>query len=128
MTENEIGTIIVETAIKIHRDLGPGLLESVYEMILADALQKQGLDVERQKKIPIEYKGHVYEESFRADIVVANKVIVEVKSVKEIHSSHKKQVLTYLKFTKYKLGYVLNFGAELMKDGISRTIHGRLEP
>ena len=128
MTENQIGTVIIETALKIHRDLGPGLLESVYEMILADALEKQGLAVERQKKIPIEYDGNVYEESFRADIVVENKVIIEVKSVREIHSSHKKQVLTYLKFTKYKLGYVLNFGSELMKDGISRTIHGMLEP
>lgn len=126
MTENEIGTIIVEEAIQLHKALGPGLLESVYEIILANQLKQRGLIVERQVSIPIIYNGVKFDEGFRADIVVENKVIIELKSVETINPSHKKQLLTYLKLTNLKLGYLLNFGEELMKTGITRTINGTL--
>ena len=126
MTDNEIGTIIVEEAIQLHKALGPGLLESVYEIILANQLKQRGLIVERQVSIPIIYNGVKFDEGFRADIVVENKVIIELKSVETINPSHKKQLLTYLKLTNLKLGYLLNFGEELMKTGITRIINGTL--
>ncbi len=127
MTENEIGRIVVNTAIRLHQDLGPGLLESVYEAILAKLLTQQGLHVQRQVGIPIEYNGERFEEGFRADIIVEGKVILELKSVERLNPVHKKQLLTYLKLTQLKLGYVLNFGEELMKTGIVRIINGFLE-
>ena len=126
MTENEIGTIVLDAAITIHRQLGPGLLETVYEAILAKELGKRGLNVERQKPIPIEFDGMQFEEGFRADIIVENKVILELKSVEKINQAHKKQVLTYLRLTGFKLGYLLNFGEALMKDGITRILNGEL--
>ncbi|MBI5026572.1 MAG: GxxExxY protein [Nitrospirae bacterium] len=127
MTENGIGKIIVDAAIAVHRGLGPGLLEIVYEVALAHELQKQGLSVERQVPIPIEYQGIKFDEGFRADMLVENKVILELKSVESVSKAHKKQVLTYLKLTGRKLGYLLNFGEGLMKDGISRIIHGEIK-
>lgn len=120
MTENEIGDIIVRTAIEIHRELGPGLLESVYEEILYHELTEKGLHCERQKLVSITYKKRKYSEAFRADLIVEGKVIAELKSVEEVHKSTPKQILTYLKLTNMKLGYILNFGAPLMKDGIKR--------
>jgi GxxExxY protein len=126
MTENEIGTIVIDAAIYIHRQIGPGLLEMVYEAILAKELEKRGLKVERQKSIPIEFDGLKFEEGFRADIIVENKVILELKSVEKINQAHKKQVLTYLRLTGLKLGYLLNFGEALMKDGITRILNGEL--
>ncbi|MDD2852688.1 MAG: GxxExxY protein [Desulfuromonadaceae bacterium] len=127
MTENEIGNVVVECAVRLHRELGPGLLESVYEVLLAHMLQDAGLRIERQVSIPIEFHGIRFDEGFRVDIVVENKVILELKSVECINKVHKKQVLTYLKLTGNKLGYVLNFGEELMKDGISRVLNGCVE-
>jgi GxxExxY protein len=127
MTENEIGKIIVGTAIAVHKELGPGLLETVYEVILAHELQKHGLQAKRQVPIPIEHHGIKFEEGFRADILVDNKVIIELKSVESINKAHKKQVLTYLRLTGLKLGYLLNFGEAFMKDGISRIINGELQ-
>ncbi len=127
MTENKIGEIIVDAAIAIHKELGPGLLETVYEVILVNELKKRGLSVERQVAVPIEYKGIKFDEGFRADVVVEGKVIIELKSVESIHRAHKKQVLTYLKLTGCRLGYLLNFGEALMKDGISRLINGNVE-
>ena len=126
MNENEIGTIIVDCAIHLHRVLCPGLLESVYEVVLAHKLAERGLRVERQVVIPIEFEGISFNEGFRADLIVEKKVIVELKSVEKINPSHKKQLLTYLKLTGLKLGYLLNFGDVLMKNGISRTINGML--
>ncbi len=126
MNENEIGKIIVNSAVTLHRELGPGLLKSVYEVILAHELEKCGLTVIRQVAIPIEYGGVTFTEGFRADIVVENKVIIELKSVETINKSHKKQLLTYLRLTGYKLGYLLNFGEALMRDGISRIINGTI--
>ena len=123
MTENEIGTIVIECAIAVHRELGPGLLESVYEVALAHEIGVRGLDVERQSPISIEYRGLKFDEGFRADLIVANKVILELKSAERVTSAHKKQIQTYLRLTDYKLGYLLNFGAALMKDGITRCVN-----
>lgn len=127
MTENEIGKVVVDCAVRLHMELGPGLLETVYEVLLAHMLQEAGLRVERQVPIPIEFRGIRFDEGFRADIVVENKVMLELKSVESVSKAHKKQVLTYLKLTGKKLGYLLNFGEELMKDGISRILNGHVE-
>ncbi len=128
MDENQIGTGIVDCAVQLHQALGPGLLESVYEAILARELEKRGLFVQRQVAIPIEFGGERFEEGFRADLIVDRKVIVEVKSVEKINPAHKKQLLTYMKLANRKLGYLLNFGEALMKNGITRVIHGQLNP
>ena len=127
MNENEIGKIVVDCAVRLHMEIGPGLLESVYEVLLAKMLSDAGLKVERQVPIPIKYHGVQFDEGFRADIVVENKVILELKSVENIAKVHKKQVLTYLKLTGMRLGYLLNFGEELMKDGISRILNGKIQ-
>ena len=126
MTENEIGKIVVDTAVSVHRDLGPGLLETVYEVALAHILQQRGLVVERQVAVPIEYSGINFDEGFRADIIVEGKVILELKSVERVNNVHKKQLLTYLRLTGLKLGYLLNFGEAVMKSGITRIVN-RLE-
>lgn len=124
MKENEIGTIVINTAIQIHRALGPGLLESVYEIVLAHELEEQGLHVLRQVPIPIVYKNHRFNEAFRADIILNEKVILELKSVEHVTKAHKKQIQTNLRLTGYKLGYLLNFGDALMKQGITRAVNG----
>jgi len=124
MDENQIGRVIVDTAVAIHKDLGPGLLESVYEAILARALSNRGLSVRRQVSIPIEYAGTVFEQAFRADIVANALVILEIKSVETVRPVHKKQLLTYLRLTGMRLGFLLNFGAPVMKDGITRIVNG----
>jgi len=121
--ENEIGSIIVDTAVNLHEDIGSGLLENVYEIILMKLLSEKGLFVQRQVSIPIEYKGEHFEEGFRVDLFVEGKVIIELKSVERIIPAHTKQLLTYLKLTNTKLGYILNFGAELMKYGIHRIVN-----
>ncbi len=126
MHENEIGTVIVDCAVHLHQSLGPGLLETVYEVTLARKLEKRGLSVQRQIPIAIEFEGQRFDEGFRADLIVERKVIIELKSVESVHPAHKKQLLTYLRLTGMKLGYLLNFGDALMKDGITRTIHGEL--
>ena len=127
MNENKIGSIIVDTAIHLHKKLGPGLLESVYEAILTRMLARKGLYVQRQVPIPIEFEGEFYDEGFRADLFIEGKVLLELKSVERIIPAHKKQLLTYLKLTNSKLGFILNFGAGLMKDGISRVINGQID-
>jgi GxxExxY protein len=124
MTENEIGTILVGTAIDVHRELGPGLLESVYEVVLEHELKQRGLTVKSQVPISIVYKGIAFAEAFRADLLVADKVIVELKSVEQISKAHRKQIQTYLRLTGLKLGYIFNFGAGLMKEGIVRAVNG----
>ena len=127
MNENDIGTRIVESALKLHQDLGPGLLESVYEVILTKLLEKKGLLVERQVDVPIQYEGIRFDTGFRADMIVEGKVIIELKSIEKLNNAYKKQLLTYLKLTDMKLGYLLNFGESLMKHGIVRTINGHIE-
>ncbi len=128
MNENEISSIIVNCAIKLHKELGPGLLERVYEVLLVHCLQNFGLSTQRQVSVPIIFNGVHFDEGFRADIIVEDRVIIEIKSVENIHPSHKKQVLTYLKLTGLRLGLLLNFGAPVMKDGIYRIINGYIEP
>jgi len=124
LEENEIGDIIIDTAVNLHKSLGSGLLENVYEIILLKLLVKRGLSVQRQVSIPIEFEGEQFDEGFRIDLFIEGKVIIELKSVEKITDAHKKQLLTYLKLTNTKLGYILNFGAGLMKDGIVRTVNG----
>jgi len=127
MNENEIGNLVVDTAVEIHKELGPGLLESVYEAILARELERKGLAVKRQVVVPIEFRGMRFDEGFRADLIVEGKVVVELKSVDTINRAHQKQVLTYLKLTGCKLGCLLNFGEALMKNGITRVINGKIQ-
>jgi GxxExxY protein len=128
MKENDIGTIIVDSAVELHRNLGPGLLETVYEVTLARSLERRGLTVHRQVAVPIEYQGETFSEGFRADLIVDSMVIVELKSIERVTPAHKKQLLTYLRLTGLKLGYLLNFGEALMRDGITRTINGSIHP
>jgi GxxExxY protein len=124
MHENEIGTIVVGECIDIHKESGPGLWEIVYEVVLVDALRRRGLQVERQIPIPITFRGREFDEGFKADVIVERKVLLELKSVEKIIPAHKKQVNTYLRLTGCKLGYLLNFGEALMKDGIYRIVNG----
>src|SRR6266545_7622153 len=124
MTENEVGRLVVDAAIAVHRELGPGLLETIYEVILAYQLREHGLRVERQVPIPIEYRGIKFDEAFRADILVEGKVVLELKSIEQVTRAHKKQLQTYLRLTGHKLGFLLNFGEALMKRGITRAVNG----
>ena len=127
MTENEIAKIIVDAAFQIHKKIGPGLLETVYEVVLAHALKRRGLKVERQVPVAILFDGIKFNEGFRADLIVEDKVIVELKSVEKVIPVHKKQLLTYLRLTDKKLGLLINFGSELIRDGISRVVNGLKE-
>ena len=124
MTENEIAKIVVDSAFQIHKRLGPGLLESVYEIVLAYELKKRGLNVQRQVPVAIVYDDIQFDEGFRADLIVEGKIIVELKSVEKVVPVHKKQLLTYLKLTDKRLGLLINFGSELIRDGISRVVNG----
>jgi len=128
MHENEIGTIVVELAIEIHKHLGPGLLESVYEIVLAHELTERGLQVERQVPIPINYKNIEFDEGFRADLLIEDLVLLELKSVQSISAAHRKQIQTYIKLANIRLGYLFNFGEALMKDGIVRAVNGLTVP
>ena len=121
---DDITGAIIEAALRIHRDLGPGLLESVYEAILARALERRGYRVERQKVIRFEYQGMVFEEGFRVDLVVDDRVIVEVKSVEHLARPHARQLLTYLKLTNRQVGLLINFGAPTLREGLRRIVNG----
>jgi len=124
MTENEIADRVMDAAFQIHRELGPGLLESVYEVILARKLTDTGLVVERQVPVPIQFQGILFDEGFRADLFVEQKVIIELKSVERLQPVHSKQLLTYLRLTGCRLGLLINFGENLMKDGFKRVVNG----
>lgn len=124
MTENEVSRIIVDVAYKIHIKLGPGLLESVYEAIMCHELIKRGLKVERQKPIPVVWDKIFLDIGFRSDLIVEDKVIVELKSVETLSKVHSKQILTYLKITNMKLGLLINFNEALIRDGIYRIVNG----
>lgn len=126
MQINDVSGAIVDSAINIHAALGPGLLESVYEVLLAHELKLRGLQVERQVPVPIQYMGIQFEEGYRLDLLVEGLVVVEIKSVEEISAVHKKQLLTYLRLADKPLGLLLNFNQNLMKDGITRIVN-RLE-
>ncbi|OXB23846.1 GxxExxY protein [Flavobacterium tructae] len=122
MTENEISAIVVDVCYRIHVKLGPGLLESVYEAILYYELTKRGLRVERQKPLPVVWDQMKLDIGFRADLIVENKVILEIKSITQISDVHAKQVLIYLKITKMKLGLLINFNVPIIKYGIKRVV------
>ena len=123
MHENEISKIILDICLTIHKELGPGLFESVYESILCYELSKVGLSFQAQVEIPVKYDGKLFEKGFRADIIVPDKVLIELKSVEKITDVHKKQVLTYLKLTGIKLGLLINFNEKLMKYGFTRIVN-----
>ena len=124
MTVNDLTASVVDAAVKVHRILGPGLLESVYLVALFHELGSRGLSVEREVRIPVVYEGVELGEGFRADIIVEGQVLLELKSVEQVSPVHKKQLLTYLRLTGIKVGLLLNFGAELMKHGITRIANG----
>jgi GxxExxY protein len=123
MTENEISKLIVNTAYEVHVELGPGLLESVYEEVMYSELKSNGLYVERQKAIPLIWKNTKLALGFRADLIINQKVLIELKSVEITAPVHKKQVLTYLKLTDIKLGLLINFNENLIKNGITRIVN-----
>jgi GxxExxY protein len=122
--ENEIATAIVDAAYQIHRALGPGLLESAYEAILVHELKKRGLAVAVQVPVPVEYESVRLDTGFRADLIVENSVIVELKSLEKVAPVHKKQLTTYLRLAEKRLGLLINFGEELIKDGVTRIVNG----
>jgi GxxExxY protein len=124
MTENEVATVIVDAAYHIHLAMGPGLLESVYEAVLTHELTKRGLQVARQVAVPVVYDGMVMEAGFRADLVVDELVIVEIKCVETLLPVHKKQLLTYLRLSNKRLGLLINFYEALIKHGITRLVNG----
>ncbi|MFT5836776.1 MAG: GxxExxY protein [Candidatus Azotimanducaceae bacterium] len=124
MDENEISKEVVDATIKVHKALGPGLLEHVYEVVLARELEKRGLKAVRQVPIAISYEGESFDEGFWADMLVEGKVILELKSIEQLHKVHSKQLLSHLRLAEKKLGLLLNFGALLMKDGIVRIVNG----
>ena len=123
MTHNEISRVVIEVAIDIHRRLGPGLLESVYLVVLAHELTKRGLRVEKEVPIPVIWDNLRFEAGFRADLIVEGLVIVELKSIEAIAPVHKKTLLTYLRLSDKRLGLLLNFGEVVLKDGIHRVVN-----
>ncbi len=123
MTENEIATLIVDAAYKIHLKLGPGLLESVYLAVLAYELRKRGLAVATERELPVVYEAVRIEVGFRIDMIVEEKVIVELKSVEKLAPVHGKQLLTYLRLADKRLGLLINFGEARIKDGIHRVVN-----
>jgi GxxExxY protein len=127
MHENEVAKIIVDVAFQIHTKLGPGLLESVYEAVMMYELQKRGLHVENQVAVPVEWDGVRLDLGFRPDLIVEHCVIVELKSIESIARVHKKILLTYLRLADKRLGLLINFGVELIKDGITRVVNGLKE-
>lgn len=124
MHENEISKIVLDSCYLIHSNLGPGLFESVYENILSFELRNKGLKVERQIPIEVRWRGLLFENGFRADLIVEDKVLIELKSVETLSKVHYKQVMTYLKLTDLKLGLLINFNENLIRDGIKRVVKG----
>jgi GxxExxY protein len=124
MKENAVAKVIVDAALRVHRGIGPGVFEIVYEVVLAHELRKRGLKVERQVPIPIVYDDLKFDEGFRADLIVEEVVIVELKSIEALHPVHSKQVLTQLRLSKLRLGLLINFGETLLKNGIKRVVNG----
>jgi GxxExxY protein len=122
--ENEIGTIIIGAAMKVHAACGPGLLESAYETCLFYELEKQGLPVERQVVVPIRYENLTIDNGYRIDLLVGNRVVVELKAIETILPVHRAQLLSYLRLGRFKLGYLLNFNVAHMRDGIVRLVNG----
>ncbi len=128
MKEDAIAKIIIQSAFDLHKEVGPGLLESVYEILLADMLREHGLEVRRQMPIPVSFRGKLFDEGFRADLVVEGLVLVELKSIESLARVHLKQVLTYLRLSGLKLGLLINFGGELLKGNVERLVNNLEEP
>jgi GxxExxY protein len=126
MTEDEISKIVFNCALKVHKTLGPGLLESAYEECLFYELKKNDLKIEKQKTLPLVYEEVRLEVGYRIDIIIENKFIVEIKSVESLNDVHLAQLLTYLKLANCKLGLLINFNVKLLKDGVRRVINGKL--
>jgi iron complex transport system substrate-binding protein len=120
---DDITGVIVDSAVRIHRTLGPGLLESLYESLLARELERRGLRAERQRLMSFSYDGIDVEDAFRADLLIEQRVIVEVKSLERLAPVHKKELLTYLRLTNLRVGLLLNFGAETMREGVHRVVN-----
>jgi iron complex transport system substrate-binding protein len=123
MQLDEITGIVIDESIRIHRELGPGLLESVYEVVLARALQRRGLQVERQKVVRFEYDGMVFDEGLKVDLLVEGCVVVELKSVERLAPVHAKQTLTYIRLMNLHVGLLINFGGETLKEGLKRIVN-----
>ena len=121
---NALSTKIVDAAYCVHTRVGPGLLESVYESVLAGELQRRGLMIDRQKAVPIELDGLHFDEGFRADLIVENTIVIELKSLDRLAPVHSKKLLTYLRLLNLKLGLLINFGAPTIKEGIKRVVNG----
>jgi GxxExxY protein len=126
MTENEIAHRIVGCALEVHKALGPGLLESAYQECLCYKLQKEGLSVKKEKAMPLIFEDVKLECGYRIDLLVENKVVVEIKSVDALHDVHLAQILTYMKLGNYKLGLLINFNVSLIKNGLKRVINGNM--
>ncbi|QDT67345.1 hypothetical protein MalM25_02420 [Planctomycetes bacterium MalM25] len=124
---NELSGQVIDSAVAVHREVGPGLLESVYEVLLAHELRERGLVVERQKVVPIEYRGIRFDEGYRLDLMIESMVIVEIKSIESLQPVHSKQLLTYLRLTECPLGLLLNFNTNLTKEGIVRLANNAPE-
>jgi GxxExxY protein len=123
MHENDVSAVVLDAAIGVHRALGPGLLESVYEVALAHVLRQRGLRVARQVPISITFEGITFDEGFRADLIVENLVLIELKSLERVAPVHKKVVLTYLRLSGLRLGLLINFGAPVLKEGYDRVVN-----
>ena len=123
MIENELSKIIIGTCIEIHKELGPGLLESVYEEVLFSELKEKGLHVQRQVSVPLSYKNMNFETAYRLDLLVNNRVIIELKAVENLAPVYFAQLLTYLKLSNKKLGLLINFNVKLLKEGIHRVVN-----
>jgi len=126
MSENDISKIVFESALKVHQTLGPGLLESAYEECLFYELKKYNLKVEKQKQLPLVYEEVELDAGYRIDIIVEDKFIVEIKSVESLNDVHLAQLLTYLRLSNCKLGLLINFNVNLLKNGVKRVINGTL--
>ena len=121
---DELTRVVIDESIAIHRDLGPGLFESVYEAVLAGRLERRGLRVARQVVVPVTFDGQTFDAAFKIDILVEDCLILEIKAVDQVARAHAKQVLTYLRLLKQPLGLLLNFSGETMKEGIRRIVNG----
>ncbi|RUA29170.1 MAG: GxxExxY protein [Bacteroidetes bacterium] len=124
LTENEISRLILDCSFRIHTQLGPGIFESVYEEVLYYELQEEGLEIKRQFPIPVQWNNKTMEMGFKADLIVEDKVIIELKSIESLQAVHKKQLLTYLRLSGIKLGLLINFNENLLKNGIKRIVNG----
>ena len=118
-----LARVAIDCGVQVHRDLGPGLLESVYEVILAAMIAERGFAVQRQKPVDINYRGHSFREAFRIDLLIENSLVIEVKSIERCGPVHVKQVLTYLRLTDQPLGLLMNFGAAIYREGLKRVVN-----